>query len=75
MEFLSPDIIFILSKTEFQKSILCLGKQLSMFNPLYINGFFMMVQGCRVFIFKNIVFFCLKIFTLPYSVDPDEMPH
>ena len=33
-------------------------------------------RGLKVINFKNIVFFCLKIFfTFTNSVDPDEMQH
>ena len=51
--------------------------------PLYTNGLFLLVGyiklgivHCQVIIFKNIVFFCLKIFfTFTNSDDTDEMQH
>ena len=59
-----------------------------MLNPLYKNGFFLLVWynklgivhctylGVSGYNFKNIVFFCFKIFfTLTNSVDPDEMQY
>ena len=61
------------------------------FNPLYTNGFFLLVRYNKLWIVHctyhlvgmsgynfetNIVFFCLKIFfTLTNSVDPNEMQH
>ena len=40
------------------------------YSPLYISW------GVRLYIFLNIVFFCMKIFfTFTNSVDPDEMQH
>ena len=56
--------------------------------PLYPNGFFLLVRynklgivhcsylGVLGYNYKNVIFFCLKIFfTFTNSVDPDEMQH
>ena len=66
-----------------------LKKRGSNLNPLYTNGFFLLVSYNKLgmvlctylgvsgyFFFKKIVFFCLKIFfTCTKCVDPDEMQH
>ena len=44
--------------------------------PELLCGLSRIMMDTQVIIFKNIVFFCLKIFfTFTNSVDPDEMQH